>query len=152
MLFSAVQQSESAVCIHISSLFWISLPFRSLQSTEKSSCAIQQVLISYLSIHSSVYTSVPISQFIPLLLFPFGIHVFVLYVCVSVSALQIGSPISISSASLVAQLVKNPPAMRETLVQFLGQEDPLEKGKATPSSILAWRIPWTVHGVAKSWT
>ena len=47
-------------------------------------------------------------------------------------------------ASLIAQLVKNLPAMQETLVQFLGQEDPLEKGKATHSSILAWRIPWTV--------
>ena len=47
-------------------------------------------------------------------------------------------------APLVAQLVKNPPAMRETWVQSLGWEDPLEKGKATHSSILAWRIPWTV--------
>ena len=47
-------------------------------------------------------------------------------------------------ASLVAQLVKNLPAMQETWVQSLGWEDPLEKGKATPSSILAWRIPWTV--------
>ena len=46
-------------------------------------------------------------------------------------------------ASLVAQLVKNLPAMRGTWVQFLGWEDPLEKGKATHSSILAWRIPWT---------
>ena len=47
----------------------------------------------------------------------------------------------------MAKLVKNPPAMQETPVQFLGQEDPLEKGKATHSSILAWRIPWTtVHG------
>ena len=46
-------------------------------------------------------------------------------------------------ASLVAQLVKNPPAMRETWVRSLGWEDPLEKGKATHSSILAWRIPWT---------
>ena len=55
-------------------------------------------------------------------------------------------------ASLIAQLVKNPPAIRETWVQFLGREDPLEKGKATHSSILAWRIPWTVHGVSKSWT
>ena len=44
-------------------------------------------------------------------------------------------------ASLVAQMVKNPPAMRETLVQSLGWENPLEKGMATPSSILAWRIP-----------
>ena len=46
-------------------------------------------------------------------------------------------------ASLVAQLVKNLPAMQETQVQFLGQEDPLEKEMATHSSILAWRIPWT---------
>ena len=46
--------------------------------------------------------------------------------------------------SLIAQLVKNPPAMLETLAQFLSQEDPLEKGQATHSSILAWRIPWTV--------
>ena len=46
--------------------------------------------------------------------------------------------------------IKNLPAMQETPVRFLGQEDPLEKGKATHSSILAWRIPWTVHGVAKS--
>ena len=40
-------------------------------------------------------------------------------------------------------MVKNPPAMQETQVQSLGLEDPLEKGKATHSSILAWRIPWT---------
>ena len=45
--------------------------------------------------------------------------------------------------SLVAQLVKNSPAMWETWIRFLGREDPLEKGKATPSSILAGRIPWT---------
>ena len=43
----------------------------------------------------------------------------------------------------MAQLVKNPPAIWETWVQFLGWEDPLEKG--THSSILAWRIPWTVY-------
>ena len=46
-------------------------------------------------------------------------------------------------ASLVAQLVKNPPAVQETLVRFLGQEDPLEKGMVTHSSFLAWRVPWT---------
>ena len=49
----------------------------------------------------------------------------------------------ISGASLVAQMVKNPPAIQETQVQSLGWEDPLEKGMATHSSILAWRIPWT---------
>ena len=46
-------------------------------------------------------------------------------------------------ASLVAQTVKNLPAMQETPVRSLGQEDALEKGVATHSSILAWRIPWT---------
>ena len=46
-------------------------------------------------------------------------------------------------ASLMTQMVKNPPAMRETWVRSLGWEDPLEKGMATHSSILAWRIPWT---------
>ena len=46
-------------------------------------------------------------------------------------------------ASLVAQLIKNLPAMQETPGRFLGWEDPLEKGMATHSSILAWRIPWT---------
>ena len=53
-------------------------------------------------------------------------------------------PMNIRGDSLIAQLVKNPPAMRETWVPSLGWEDPLEKGKATHSSILAWRIPWTV--------
>ena len=43
---------------------------------------------------------------------------------------------------VVAQTVKNPPAMQETQVGSLGQEDPLEKGMATHSSMLAWRIPW----------
>ena len=46
-------------------------------------------------------------------------------------------------ASQVTQTVKNLPAMQETWVRSLGQEDPLEKGLATHSSILAWRIPWT---------
>jgi len=55
-------------------------------------------------------------------------------------------------------MVKNLPAMQETHVRSLDQEDPLEKGMATHSSILAWRMPWkeawraTVHGLAKSWT
>ena len=49
----------------------------------------------------------------------------------------------VQSEDLEAQMVKNPPATRETWVRSLGQEDPLEKGMATHSSILAWRIPWT---------
>ena len=59
-------------------------------------------------------------------------------------------------ASLVAQIVKNLPAIQETQVQSLGWDDPLEKKMATYSHILAWRIPWTeepggLHGVTKSW-
>ena len=48
---------------------------------------------------------------------------------------------------LVAQMVKNLPAVQETWVQSLGWEDPLEKGKATHSSILAWRIPGTIQSM-----
>ena len=59
----------------------------------------------------------------------------------------ISYPFEYSWASLVAQLVKNPPAMQETWVQSLGWENPLEKGKATYSSILDWRIPWTVKSM-----
>ena len=57
----------------------------------------------------------------------------------------IGYPLQYSRASLVTQLVKNLPAMRETWVLSLGWEDPLDKGKATHSSILAWRIPGTLQ-------
>jgi len=56
----------------------------------------------------------------------------------------IGFPFQYSWTSLVAQLIKNPPAIREAWVQYLGWEDPLEKGKATHSNILAWRISRTV--------
>ena len=56
----------------------------------------------------------------------------------------IGYPFQYSWASLVTQLVKNPPAMRETWLQLLGWEDLLKKGKATHSSVLAWRISWTI--------
>ena len=52
-------------------------------------------------------------------------------------------PLQYSWASLVVQMVKNLPAMQETWVRSLDWEDPLEKGMATHSSILAWRIPWT---------
>ena len=52
-------------------------------------------------------------------------------------------PMVALGASLVAQTVKNLPAMQETRVQSLGWEDPLEEGMATHSSVLAWRIPWT---------
>ena len=56
-----------------------------------------------------------------------------------------------TTASLVAQTLANLPTMQETQVQFLGQEDPLEKEMATHSSILAWEIPWTEeHGRPQS--
>ena len=55
----------------------------------------------------------------------------------------IGNPLQYSWASLVAQMVKNLPTMWEAWVQSLGWEDTLEKGKATHSSILTWRIPWS---------
>ena len=64
-----------------------------------------------------------------------------------------------SGASLVAQMVKNWPVVQETQVQSLGWEGPLEKGTATHSSVLAWKIPWTeepdglqVPGIMKSHT
>ena len=64
----------------------------------------------------------------------------------------IGYPLQYSGASLVAQLVKNLPAMRDTWVQSLGWKDALEKGMAIHSSILAWRIPWTIEGRMASLT
>ena len=72
---------------------------------------------------------------------------------------EIDYPLQHSWASLVAQMIKNLPAMWETWVRSLGWEDPLEEGMETHSSILAWRIPvdrgaWqdTVLEVTKSWT
>ena len=59
----------------------------------------------------------------------------------------IGYPLQYSWASLVTQLVKNPPAIRETWIQSLGWEDPLEKGKATHTSMLALRITWTIQSM-----
>ena len=61
--------------------------------------------------------------------------------------LQNQNPIYIHCTSLVAQLVKKPPAIQQTWVQSLGWDVPLEKGKASHSSILAWRIPWTVQSM-----
>ena len=80
--------------------------------------------------------------------------------------LKIKRGFAYQGASLVAQMVKNLPAMWETWVRSLNQEDPLEEGMATHSSMLAWRIPWTetmeflrqkpwwatVHRITKSWT
>ena len=62
---------------------------------------------------------------------------------IRLSPLNLRCPSAIHRPHLVAQMVKNPPAMQETQVQSLGWENPLEKGMAIHSSILAWRIPWT---------
>ena len=71
----------------------------------------------------------------------------------------VGYPVKYSWASLVVHMVKNLPSVRDTWLQSLGWEDPLEEGIVTQSSFIAWIIPmdrgawWaTVHGVAKSWT
>ena len=67
--------------------------------------------------------------------------------------------VDLTKAFLVVQMVKNPPAMRETWVQSLGWEDPLEEGMATHSSVLDWRMlmdkgAWraAVHGITQNWT
>ena len=65
--------------------------------------------------------------------------------CILLTCQHLWVSLSISGAFLIAQLVKNLPAMRETWVRSLSWEDPLEKGRATHSSILAWRIPWTIQ-------
>ena len=59
----------------------------------------------------------------------------------------IGYPLQYFGASIMAQLVKNPPAMQEAWVLSLGWDDPVEKRKATHSSILAWRIPWDLESM-----
>ena len=66
---------------------------------------------------------------------------------IPVKGTQFGALHPTGRVSLMSQLVKNTPAMQETWVQSLGWEDPLEKGMATCSSILAWRIPWTVESL-----
>ena len=71
------------------------------------------------------------------------------FICKSLIVMEMDKNIAevylyLFTISLVAQLVKNPPAVLETWVQSLGWGDPLEKGKATHSSILAWRIPSTL--------
>ena len=69
------------------------------------------------------------------------INIFVIFVITHGDDLTFYS--KVLRASLVAQTVKNLPAVQKTWVQSLGWEDPLEKGTATHSSMLAWRIPWT---------
>ena len=65
-----------------------------------------------------------------------------MYVLAAQLCATLCSPIDCSPASLVAQMLKNLPAMQQTRIRSLGQEDPLEKEMATHSSTLAWKIPW----------
>ena len=85
--------------------------------------------------------------FFPITLLPPYCLLFFLALYLTLSASALIYKINFKDTPLVTQTVKNPPAMWETWVQSLGWEDPLEKGKATHSSILAWRIPWTVQTI-----
>ena len=111
-------------------------------------------------IHSinNVYVSIPIFQFFPPPLLPWYPYISSLRLSLCVYFANKIIYTIFSEASLVAQTVKSPPAVQESWVQSLGQDDPLGKGMATHSSILAWRILWprgawgtTVYGVIKSW-
>ena len=145
VLISAVQRSESALHIHVSPLFlcflpvqvttecWVEFPELTVGSH---SLSILYLVVSVCPSQSPNSSHPPPSCLC--------VQSLVLSLCASISALEIGLSVSFSRASLVIQLVKNPPAMRETWVWSLGWEDPLEKGKATHSTILAWRIQWTV--------
>ena len=73
------------------------------------------------------------------------VHSFIYQLYLNKAAFGLGGE---GSASLVAQMVKNLPAMQETQARSLGQEDPLENRMATQSSILSWRIPWTQRNLA----
>ena len=153
MLVSAVQRSESTICIHIFPPSWTSPhPSGPSQSTVLSFLCYTAASLAIYFTHGSVYTGFPDSS------------------AGKESACKAGNPSSIPGsgrspgegigysiqyfwAFLVAQMVENPSAMWETWVQSLSRKDPLEEGMATHSSILAWRIPmdrgaWraTVHG------
>ena len=105
------------------------------------------VIVSIMSYRSTIHISKHTHRFICILtldLFNSAVtkvrQVLPYYIVVSASR---NSEI-LATTGIVAQLVKNPPAMREVWVRSLGLEDALEKGTATHSSILAWKIPWTV--------
>ena len=108
---------------------------------------------SSVALFSSCSQSFPASgSFLISWLFPSGGQSIGASASASVLPMNIQGWFPIGWTSLVAQLGKTLPAMRETWVWSLGWEDSLEKRTATHSSNLAWRIPWTIHGVAKSQT
>ena len=71
------------------------------------------------------------------------IYMYVCFIYIYINILKVTTAVIHTWAPLVAQLLKNLPAIQESWVRFLGQEDPLEKQMATHSSILVWKIPWT---------
>ena len=89
VLVSVAEQSESAMCIRGSPLFHFPFPFKSPQSMPRVPWAVQCILIYFIHSINSVYVSIPISQLILSPTSPFIVHMFVLYICVSISALQI---------------------------------------------------------------
>ena len=84
-----------------------------------------------------IYSNIHICVFIYLHTYTY------IYINVHKNFANIGNGFYTVGASLVTQTLKNLPAMQETQVRSLGQEDPLQKGMATHFSVLAWRIPWT---------
>ena len=127
--------------------YWNGLPFPSpgdipnkgIKPTSLMSPALSGVFFT-----SSTTWKAPLCIFFFLSISISKIFVFNLFIVSILCGEGNNNSLQYSRASLVAQLVKNPPAMRETWVWSLGWKDPLEKGKATYSSILAWRIPWTI--------
>ena len=116
-------------------------------------CAMQQVLVYLFYIQQCVYVNPQILIYLPP--HPHLVTVSFFFLCLGIFFLK---TVSKTQGFPVAQMVKNLPAMQETRVRSLGQEDPLERVMAIYSSVLAWRILWPeetgglVCVVAKSWT
>ena len=126
--------SGSSVCgiLQAKILKWVAIPFSRRSSGPRDWTHVEPRSPA-LHADSTVWATSPICEAI-LNIFVFC---FTVYICLFIYSVCTGG------ISLVAQVVKNLPAMQETWVQSLDREDPLEKGMATHSSILAWRIPWT---------
>ena len=104
-------------------------------------CCVFEVCLLLLEIHLHIYTHTRTYTYTYTCIYTHThTHIYIYMYACPLSNIWI-----CTWASLVAQLVKNPPAMREAWVGSLGWEDRLEKGKAPHSSILAWRIPWTLY-------
>ena len=131
-------------------IFQIIFHYRLLQGTEYSflfytirPCLFYIQQCVYVNLKLLIYLFSLLCLLFPVVtMFVFFVSLFPFNKCVYLYHI-LGSTYKYYHMLLIAQLVKNPPAFQESLIQFLGWEDPLEKGQATLSSILAWRIPWT---------